>query len=191
MKVEKEIIDFLDRENNFLITCHINADGDAYASSLAVAQMLKQMGKKYYLIFPDEEVKHRYNFLPYFNEVIPYSDNLQINDIQAAIICDAPGMRRIGDVEKLLPAFEKRLKIDHHPTENGLAKFNYVDDKASSASKLVYNLIVELGLQFNLELAKTIYTGVSYDTGRFSYANASSEDYHIASQLMKFDIKID
>lgn len=185
-----KFLNFLNREDNFLITCHVNADGDAYASSLAMAQMLKKMGKKYFLVFPDEKLEHRYDFLPYFNEIKPYSEDMQINDIQAAIICDAPGIRRIGDVEKLLPPFEKRFKIDHHPDENGLAKYNYVDDKASSASKLVYNLIAEAGLKFDADIAKTIYTGISYDTGRFSYANASPEDYYIASQLMKFDIEI-
>jgi len=186
----QDIIEFITREDHFLITCHLNADGDAYASVLAVAQMLKKMGKQYYIVVPDQQVEHRYGFLPFFDEIKPYADDLDLGPINAAIICDAPGVRRIGDVEKLLPPVDKRLKIDHHPEENGLAKFNYVDTSASSASKLVYHILVEMGIDLDQQLAATIYTGTSYDTGRFSYANTAAEDYLIASMLMKYPIEI-
>ncbi len=186
----KEIVDFLKNNNNFLITAHINADGDAYASVLAVGQILKKLNKNYVIILPDEAKEEKYDFLPYFEEIKNFNDEWKSDKFDAAIICDAPGASRIPGVIDLLPDHEKRLKIDHHPPEGDIASFTLVDEHAGSASKLVYNIFETLGLPNNKELATIFYTGISYDTGRFSYSNTSAEDYKIASKLMLYDIDI-
>jgi phosphoesterase RecJ-like protein len=185
-----EIIQFIRDNDHFLITTHVNADGDAYASSVAVALLLKHLGKNYTLLFPDAFKENRYSFLPLYDQIQTYEESKQYPKFSAAIICDAPGEGRIPGVSDLLPPREFRLKIDHHPAENSMAKYNFEDTNASSASRLVYELAIQFEGALNQEMATAIYAGISYDTGRFSFSNTSKRDYEIASHLMDFDIKI-
>lgn len=186
----KEVKEFIEQNDNFLITTHVNADGDAYASSLAVAQLLKKLGKKYTILYPDSIKEKRYSFLPLYDEILPFEENKNYGPFDTAIITDAPGEKRLPGVLKFLPPKEKRVKIDHHPAENELAKFTIENTKVSSASHLVYKLIMLFNDILDYNLALTLYAGISYDTGRFSFSNTASEDYQIAAHLMQFGIKI-
>ncbi|MCB0313351.1 MAG: hypothetical protein KDH84_08825, partial [Calditrichaeota bacterium] len=55
-RYEKQYTDalrFIDERDNFLITTHINADGDAYGSTLATAYWLQALGKRSTVVFHD------------------------------------------------------------------------------------------------------------------------------------------
>ncbi|GAB4176501.1 MAG: bifunctional oligoribonuclease/PAP phosphatase NrnA [Calditrichia bacterium] len=186
----EKIKKFLENNDNFLLTTHINADGDAYASTLAVAQILKKLNKSYRIILPDSSKENRFSFLPFFEEVECYDNSNSYSRFEAAVICDAPGENRIPGVLSLLPPHEFRLKIDHHPAENSLAGVNLLDVTASSASKLVYHVVKSFYGMMDQNLATTIYAGISYDTGRFSFSNTSPEDYLIAAELMEYNVNI-
>jgi phosphoesterase RecJ-like protein len=43
--VPGELIDALKKHNKFLITAHMNLDGDAIGSELALAELLRRKGK--------------------------------------------------------------------------------------------------------------------------------------------------
>lgn len=186
----EEIIQFIQNHDNFLITTHVNADGDAYASTCAIAGLLQHLKKSFRIILPDAVKENRYSFLAFYDVIETFSEDKSYPEFSAAIICDAPGEGRLPGVANLLPPWEKRLKIDHHPAENSLAKYNIEDTSASSASRLVYELIIHFEGALNHDIAAAIYAGISYDTGRFSFSNTSKRDYEIASHLMEYDIKV-
>ena len=46
------ILEFINQNDNFLLTAHVNADGDAIASVLAASLLLDKLKKEYdYLVF--------------------------------------------------------------------------------------------------------------------------------------------
>ncbi len=184
----RQIIDFLNNNNHFMITAHMNADGDAYASVLAVAHLLKKLRKEYVIVFHDERIDEKYRFLEGFEEITSYKDFSGAN-IQAAIILDVPGRKRIGDPANLLPPPERCVKIDHHPFEEEIAHINLVDTNASSTSQLVYEVVQESRVELDDALATQLFTGIMYDTGRFSFSNTRQRDFEIAANLLKFSVR--
>jgi phosphoesterase RecJ-like protein len=187
IELAKEILEFISAENNFLLSAHVNADGDAVASVLAVSMLLDFFDKNYFIVFNDQEIDSRFNYLKNFEKIINYNDSLNLS-IQAAIICDVPGLHRLGDVEKLLPDKSKIVKIDHHPVEGEFALINMVDTEASSSTQLVYEILDLSDIQIGVEEAKAIYTGIIYDTGRFSFSNTTARDMYIGSKLIEIGV---
>ena len=60
-----KILRFLEQQNNFMISAHVNADGDAVASVIAVYMLLERFGKNAVMILHDEKVDNRFNYLQY------------------------------------------------------------------------------------------------------------------------------
>ncbi len=182
-----QIIEFLESRNHFLITAHMNADGDAYASVLAMAYVLRKKRKNYVIVFHDEQIDSKYSFLQGFEEITPYS-RFSGATIEAAIILDVPSRKRIGDPANLLPAPDSCLKIDHHPFEEEIAHINLVDTNASSTSQLVYEVVSKYGIEMDEALATQLFTGIMYDTGRFSFSNTRQRDFEIAAHLLQYGV---
>lgn len=183
----KEILNFISVNDNFLISAHVNADGDAVASVLAMSLLLDFYNKKYFMVFNDQQIDTRFNYLKNFNKIINYKESLDL-PIQSAIICDVPGLHRLGDVEKLIPEKSKIIKIDHHPVEGEFAMINMVDTTASSTTQLVYEILDLSDIEITVEEAKAIYTGIVYDTGRFSFSNTTARDMYICSKLIELGV---
>jgi bifunctional oligoribonuclease and PAP phosphatase NrnA len=183
----KKIIEFIKSNNNFLLSAHVNADGDAVASVLAVSMLLDYYNKTYYAVFNDQQIDSRFDYLKNFDKIINYKDSLNL-PIQSAIICDVPGLHRLGDVEKLIPEKSKVIKIDHHPAEDDFAVINMADTKASSTTQLVYEIMDMSGMQIGIGEANAIFTGIVYDTGRFSFSNTTARDMFICSRLIDIGV---
>jgi bifunctional oligoribonuclease and PAP phosphatase NrnA len=183
----KKIIEFIKSNDNFLLSAHVNADGDAVASVLAVSMLLEYYNKTYFAVFNDQQIDSRFNYLKNFDKIINYNDSLNL-PIQAAVICDVPGLHRLGDVEKLIPEKSKVIKIDHHPEEDDFAAINMADTGASSTTQLVYEIMDISGMQIGIEEANAIYTGIVYDTGRFSFSNTTARDMFICSRLIDIGV---
>jgi phosphoesterase RecJ-like protein len=182
-----QILEFIQSNDNFLLSAHVNADGDAIASVLAVSLLLEHYNKKYFVVFDDQDVDTRFNYLKNFDKIINYSDSLYL-PVQSAIICDVPGLHRLGEVEKLIPEKSKIIKIDHHPVEDEFAEINMVDTEASSTTQLVYEILDLSDMKIGIDEANAIYTGIVYDTGRFSFSNTTARDMFIASKLIEIGV---
>ena len=190
-----EILAFIEKHDHFLLSAHINADGDAYASMIAVHLLLTALQKKSVMILTDTKTAPRYDFLKYFNKILHYSDKLDSSfffpdgKIGAAIILDVPSYHRLGEVRRLLPESQQVVKIDHHPVEDTFGGIDWVDTEASSTTSMVYELFIQSGISIDLDMARALYTGILYDTGRFSYSNTTARDYSIAAEMLKIGVR--
>lgn len=180
------IVDFIKQNDNYLLTTHINADGDAYGSLLACSLWLDKLGKKYRILLHDQIIDSKYNFIGNWKKIESLPEN-EIDSLKGSfnslLIFDAPGNRRIGDVCKLITEDTQCLKIDHHPVENTYSELDWVDTNASSASAMVFEIIQHSAIEIDETLATAIYTGIIFDTGRLSYSNTHSRDFEICAIL--------
>ena len=186
-KMAAEVLQFIDQNDNFLLSAHINADGDAIASVIAMALLLEKRNKKAEMIFHDQSIDSRFNYLKYFKNIRSYNQEMEKN-YEAAIILDVPGLKRLGDVANLLPPRSNVAKIDHHPVEGDFAICNMVDEHASSTTQLIYEILELSGIPVDVDLANAIYTGIVYDTGRFSFSNTTSRDMYIGGYMIEIGI---
>jgi phosphoesterase RecJ-like protein len=183
----RKILDFLQQADNFLLSAHLNADGDAIASVIAFNLLLNAIGKKSRMILHDQSFDSRFSYLKNFNKIESYNSRIQGN-FEAAVILDVPGLNRLGDVLNLLPDPSKIVKIDHHPSEDDFAFLTMVDEHASSTTQLIYEIIDQSQIRIDRPMAQAIYTGIVYDTGRFSFSNTTARDMYICGKMIDLGV---
>ncbi len=186
-------LNFIRANDHFLLTAHVNCDGDAIASALATYRLLEKMGKSSRIIFHDQKIDSRYEFLPCFEKIESYSDekwDKLFQDKRPAVIAlDTPSYKRLGSVGDRLKDQEPRIKIDHHPCEDEFSPLDWVNIQVSSTTSMIYEIARMAGVEIDPDLAKLIYTGIAYDTGRFSFSNTGSRDMFIAGQMIEAGVK--
>jgi bifunctional oligoribonuclease and PAP phosphatase NrnA len=183
----RAITKWLQRKGNdrFLVTSHVNPDGDGLASMLACGRILRSLGRQVWLV-ADGFLSPRYGYLPQIDTVVSYREGLEVElPVVNVITVDVPVLSRLERVARLIPRDAAILKIDHHPGDEHFGLFNYVDTEVSSTAELVYYLCVGLGIPFDAALATWIYTGIAFDTGRFRFSSTTPNALIIAGEMVR------
>lgn len=182
----KEAIEAIKSNRRFLITAHVNLEGDSLGSQLAMKELLMGMGKEAFILDSDAVPEH-YRFLPKAGEV---SNNLdKIKDFDAVVVLDCPTLNRTGKVKEIIAKKAKLvINIDHHISNEKFGDINWVDSNASSAGEMVYRLFKETGVKLTKEVALSLYIAILTDTGSFNYDNTSSITHEIAGELLGYGL---
>ena len=181
----RKIIDAIKKYNKFIITAHVNLEGDSLGSQLAMKKLLDSIGKTGHIVDSDPVPEH-YAFLPGASEV---SNKIDKNiDFEAIIILDCPTMKRIGKVNDLVTKDKFKINIDHHISNEKFGDANWVDPNASSAGEMVYRLFKEMEVAITKETALSLYIAILTDTGSFNYDNTSSVTHEIVSELLGYGL---
>ena len=184
MSAEK-VIKAIKRHSKFLITSHINLEGDALGSELALASLLRKMGKQAYIVNA-HSVPSNYSFLPGTERIY---HKLNRHAFQVAFIIDCPNKERIGSILNLIDDDKLIVNIDHHVGNQNFGKINWIDLKASSTGEMIFRLFELAHTKLNRKDALNIYTAILTDTGSFRHCNTTSTALWIASDLLKFGIE--
>jgi len=174
------ILKIIERGNRFLVASHESPDGDAVASTLALVNALREMGKEV-VAYNIDKIPLTYDFLPGVETI---TSSLADNDIfDAGFILDAGELRRAGN--HLKDCCSLLVNIDHHPHSEDFGVIRYVDEDASATGALIYRILSEGGLPLSGDVALCIYTSILADTGSFRYSNANPEAFSIASEMVE------
>lgn len=169
-----------------LISSHVNPDGDAIGSELAMYHLIRSMGKKAHIINQDA-VPGNLLFLPGAAEILT-PDQLAL-PYDCTFMLDCGQSDRAGDVfieDK--KGYGLVVNIDHHLTATPWADLNWVDQAAGSTSEMIYSLIRQLIGKPDLDMALCIYTGIVADTGSFRYSNTTAGVFSLASSLVSMGV---
>jgi len=184
IKKFNEIVKVLEKKNNFLITSHVNLDGDAIGSELAFYFILKKMNKKSVIINQDKLPKI-YDFLPESDKIHHIeNNNFDKNNFNVGIVLDCGNIKRTGGVSNILENTNTIINIDHHGSNENYGSLNYIDCSASSVGEIIYELIKFMNLDLlDKKISTCLFTAIITDTGSFRYSNVSSKTFRIASDL--------
>lgn len=176
MRIESSrVIELIKEKDNVLILTHKSPDGDTIGSGVALCRLLLAMGKKA-RVENSEVIPDRYSYL---------FENLEMPEFEPEYIVavDVADTTLLGD--KLSVYADKvDLCIDHHGSNREYAKELHLCADDGAAALTVYRIFKEMGAKITPEIADALYTGISTDTGCFRYANASSECYTAAADLI-------
>lgn len=180
------IAETLRREDDFLVLTHVNPDGDGLGAMLALGHLFEALGKKYKLgVVSVGDIPPQYKFLP-------GSDRLTTVDNSTGrvlLTVDSANESRLGPLVSALERFQITINIDHHPDNSAFANINWIDPTATSASEMVYDLWVQIGLPLNKDAALCIYVGMLTDTGRWQYSNTTGRSLEKAAKLLDAGVK--
>ncbi|MDD3186913.1 MAG: bifunctional oligoribonuclease/PAP phosphatase NrnA [Bacilli bacterium] len=175
--IYKDIYKTIKKYNRIVIARHIGADPDALASQIALRDTILNT-------FPKKEVyavgypASKFKFLGILDK---FSEELYENSL--LIVLDTPDIKRIDNVD--YSRFKQIIKIDHHPLVDQYANIEWIDDKASSTSQMIIELMFNSKLKITKEAAEKLYIGVVSDTNRFLFSYTSSKTFELISKLIK------
>lgn len=186
MQIElREAAAKLKSAQKIIVTAHINPDGDAIGSSLALVQMLKLMHKDV-RIFIDDVLPPNFMILPFVDIIERPNDNDKLM-ADLLVILDTQ-TDRIGRVFNMVEA--PILNIDHHVTNTGAnVDYLYLDPNAAATCEIIFNLSKYLDVELTTDIARCLYTGLATDTGFFNYANTKSSTMRAAAALIDAGVK--
>ncbi|OEU49342.1 MAG: phosphoesterase [Desulfuromonadales bacterium C00003096] len=173
------ILSTIEGGQRFLIASHGNPDGDALASTMALANALLEMGKEV-VAYNQDGLSAELAFLPGASLVVDTIAEDQSFD--AGFILDSGELRRAGS--HLKEHCQTLVNIDHHPHSENFGSIYYVDETACATGALIYRILQAAGHSISLPVATCIYTAILTDTGSFRYSNADPEAFNIAAELV-------
>lgn len=173
-----ELCAFLKENDNYVVLCHASPDGDTLGSAYGLKMGLQKIGKKVQVICCDD-IPEKYNYF--------IDDSNSSFPVETVIAVDVADIRLLGD---LYERFEGKidLNIDHHISNTRYAKRLYLDSNAAATAECVYEILDELGIEFDRNIANALYTGISTDTGCFKYSNVTVRTHEIASRLYEIGV---
>jgi len=177
--MNKNIEELINKSNSIAIFFHINPDGDAVGSSLALQFALEQLGKKV-KVFSQDEIPERLQFLN-FNSICTKITNEKFD---LAFVLDCPDIKRIGNMFSVFKNCKNVVNIDHHLFNQNFTENKIIDTEASSTCEIIYNFINYFNLNITKEISLCLYTGMATDSGCFMY-NISKDLHKIVNKLLK------
>jgi phosphoesterase RecJ-like protein len=197
-KYTKELSELLDSADNILLISHINPDGDAIGSQLALYHYLNSKGKKAGMMCP--------NNLQEFLKWMDGSDKINvfirkrkkcISLIESAdliLMMDFNQPNRLGEAEEfVIRSSATKVIIDHHLEPKDFANLIISDPSSCSTSELVHEMVTLMngGPFLNKSYSEDIYVGIITDTGNFEHGSYTGRTLRIIAGLLESGIDKD
>lgn len=169
---------------SFLLTSHVNPDGDAIGSALGLARILRQLGKRATVWMRDP--------MPGLYRPLPGSDDVHVGmtppagfpeAFDTAVVLECPSLDRTG-LQELLPALPM-LNIDHHLGNAAYGEIVWIDTTAPAVGEMVLRLANGLQHEIDQETANALYLTLVTDTGGFRFSNANATAFEAAAELVR------
>ena len=185
---KKEVLDAISKiikqSKTFFIAGHTKPDGDALGSGLALASLLRRMGKKVTHCSLDPVPQDM--FFMKGSKTIKVTNKLHKN-FDCAIILECINFARMGDI--ISPSQAKKIiNIDHHLAHTNFGDVNYIVPKSSSVSELIYDVFKNLKINPTKQEAENLYIGIVTDTGRFQQLNTNANSHLVVADLLKYGV---
>lgn len=169
-----------------LITCHANADFDAFAATIAARHLYQPCQ----LLFPGSQEK---SLQKLFSELESGSygfveaDAINWDKITRLVLVDTRQKGRVRHIDKLLGRSDLTIEVwDHHPdSQDDLTADQTFIGKIGSATSLLVEKLVEKQISISPEEATLLGLGIYSDTGSFTFSSTTRQDFNAAAWLLE------
>lgn len=174
----------IENSKNVLLHCHPSPDPDSVGSTLAMKFALEQIGKKVTLIKGDSNIPRAFAF-PGIDTIVKKNFfEIDLKEFDLFIILDSGSKDMISNKgEVIFPEHLNTLVIDHHFSNKGYGKVNFVDSSYSSCCELLYQVFKVLNIDITHDMALNLFMGMYTDTGGFRYGKNGDKTLKVASEL--------
>jgi phosphoesterase RecJ-like protein len=177
----ENIIQHLKSSSRVLLASHVNPDGDAIGSLLAMGTALENLGCDVDL-YNESSIPAVYRFLPSVDRIRKHLDDPERFD--TAVVLDCGDLSRVGAEAKQVGAIPMVINIDHHITNTRFGQHQLVDVDACATCEIIYRLVQAMGLEVDVIMATAIYTGILSDTGSFRFSNTNQTAFAICEAMV-------
>lgn len=178
---------FIDRHDAFVVTSHINPDGDAIGSEVGLALFLRQLDKKV-IVMNSTDTPESLRFLDPNDEIRVYGEHGTqplLDTVDACFIVDVNNWEQLGNIGRGLQGRKMpRACVDHHQgNTDGFANHTVSDTSAAATGLLIYEMIRDSNGTVTKPIAEALYAAIITDTGTFRFSNADARVLRVAADL--------
>ena len=177
----EKALEMLRKYDTIIIHRHSNPDGDALGSQIGLKALINENFPQKKVFIVGDRTK-RYSFMEGC-EPDEVSDELYKTAL--AVVLDTSARFMISDGRYSTAA--ATLRFDHHIHCEDICDLDVIDSSFESCCGLLTQFAVETGLKLNRLAAKSLFTGMVTDSGRFRYDSANSRTFRLAAVLTEQD----
>ncbi|HEX7573623.1 MAG TPA: bifunctional oligoribonuclease/PAP phosphatase NrnA [Bacteroidota bacterium] len=184
----REILTLFRTRERFVLTTHINPDGDGIGSEIALASWLRERGKDVRVI-NHSILPAVYRFLDPGGTIAvfdPPRDGPAIAAADLIVVLDTNHPDRLQSMkEAVLGSPALKVCIDHHLDPDPFASPALIDADATSTGEILYRLLFRDGENGpTAEIATGLYCAIMTDTGSFRYPRTGPMTHTIVARLI-------
>jgi bifunctional oligoribonuclease and PAP phosphatase NrnA len=181
----QDALEFIRDNASILVTTHDSADADGLGAEYAVVKGLRALGKDC-IALNGEEPPEKWRFIDPEGLIarLDSSDPAWLKG-RAVILLDTNDLSNAGIPGLLDGKYGDRiLVVDHHEAVRGLP-VSWLDPAKSSTCEMVFELLSRLGAPIGEGAATALFSGISFDTGSFSYSKTGERTFETARKLVE------
>ncbi len=167
---------------SFILTAHINPDGDAVGSMLALRRLLLQWGKEEIHCVLSNVAPEECQWLPDVERIV--GPDVPLPSADWLIMLDASRRTRLGAVADKLHPSMPMITIDHHADDAPHGDIVLVDPSYGACGEIIAELYQQAGLVPDYEAALCLYVAIITDTGSFQFPNTSARTHRLVADLL-------
>ncbi len=181
------LLNEIDSASNVWIGTHINPDGDALGTALALAEAVRQRGKPVSVCCHHETPRYL-KFLPGEGLL----SRVPSGEADLAIVVDLEALDRLGPLKQVFEQARRLVVIDHHQPHESPGDLRIVAEMSSATALILTDLFRDSEVKITPDMATCLMTGLVTDTGSFRFNNTTSHALHVAGELLELgaDLKL-
>ena len=182
----------IQQPKRFVLACHVNPDGDAIGSVLAMSEFLKSKGHEVKMVVANDfpEFLH---WMPGADDFLVFEKDSDackeaIESAEIIMMLDYNNLSRGGILHNEIGKTRcPRVLVDHHrDADLGLFYCSYSDTCVSSTCEIVTEIILHYGRdQFTQSIATNLLVGIMTDTGSFAHSIYHPRTFELVSVLVE------
>jgi phosphoesterase RecJ-like protein len=167
-----------------------NPDGDSVGSSIALEEIIGDLGKEVILYCPVEIPKYLRYIIGWDRIVSNFDTSADLAiivdtaaDVLISKVLETPGVRSFLETHPV-------LVIDHHTTASNLSfPHTMLSEEAVATSEVIYRLSEESGWNINQRAAENMMIAIMSDSLGLTTQNVSSTTYTVCAKLADLGAK--
>jgi phosphoesterase RecJ-like protein len=180
----KESATLIETAKRIIVIQAENPDGDSLGSSLALEEILGDLGKEVVLYCPVEIPKYMRYIVGWDRVVTEFDSSCDLAiivdtsaDVLITKVLETPGVRHFLESHPV-------LVIDHHTTGSTLSfETTMLSDDAVATSEILYKLASDNDWPINTQAAENMLVAILSDSLGLSTQNVTANTYFVAGKL--------
>ena len=185
----QEFLTYVKNAKRIIIMGHKNPDGDSLCSVLALARLIeKNFGVAPVCVY-DGNLPDSLDNVP-LRTRMKYFERVDMTEpFDLAIVMDYGNPVHIGGGRVAVDNAHMVVEIDHHKNDAPIAKLCLNDDTAAATAVIVYQIMREGNLEYDIQVAQLLALAILTDTGNFKFAR-NGDSLRIMADLVDFGVNI-
>lgn len=181
-------VEIVRSHQRFVLTSHVRPDCDALGSELAMAAILRRLGKRVTVVNAFS-VPPNLQFMDPCGELRQLGKDVsaeELDSCEVLMVLDTTAWAQLGEMGDVIrTTTAKKIVLDHHVSEDDLGAELFKDVEAEATGRLVVEAADRLGVEITSRMANPLFAALATDTGWFRFPSTTAKTLRLAARLVE------